>query len=145
MRNGFRGMLALVATFAFATQAAAEWRCDCTNIVGSCAATATVGDSFIEVRSNVAQCSRVDYFVDGQPFVALVTDGVDREDWIARSDSPSVIIQSCQVCVDNSGETAEASSFGSSLYSEGEPTRLIGVSPEYPATAAVWKPWPPLV
>lgn len=135
MRNGFRGWVALAALFALANEAAAEWRCDCTTVVANCAASATVGDSFIEVRSNVAQCSRVDYIVDGQPFIALVTDGVDRQNWIARTDSPSVIIESCQVCVDNSGETSE-SSFGSSLYSEGEPTRLIGVAPEYPAAAA---------
>jgi len=115
--------------------AAAEWRCDCTTIVGSCAATASVGDSFVEVTSDVQQCARVDYLVDGIPFVAMVVDGTDRQDWIAQSDSPAVIVQSCQVCRDNSGATP-APEVGSGLVSDGEPMLLISVDPVYPAAAA---------
>lgn len=126
---------ALIALTA-GTSASAEWRCDCTSIVGSCTANATVNPSFVEVTSNVTQCARVDYFVDGIPFVALVVDGMERQDWIAQSESPAVIIQSCQVCLDNTGATV-VPDFGTSLESEGDPTRLITVDPDYPADAAV--------
>lgn len=136
MRQGIQARIAAgCGLLMFAGSAWAQWRCDCSSIVGSCAATAEVRESFIEVSSNVAQCSRVDYIVDGQPLVALVVDGTARQDWIARSESPSIIVESCQICVDNSG-TASESSFGSSLISEGEPTRLIGVEPAYPEAAA---------
>ena len=116
-RAGFVALSAMV----FAGQAQAEWRCDCTSIVNSCAATATVQDSFIEVTSNTEQCSRVDYFVDGTPLVALVVDGVERQDWISQSATPSIIIQSCQVCLDNAS-AEEPLPFASSLFSDGEPT-----------------------
>ena len=113
----------------------AQSRCDCTRIVGSCAASATAGASFIEVTSNVEQCARVDYFVDGRPFVALVVDGRERQDWIADSASPSIIVSSCQICLDNTGAD-DAPAIGSSLVSDGEPVRLIGVAPAYPPAAA---------
>jgi TonB family protein len=115
--------------------AVAEWRCDCTRIVGSCAATATAGESFIEVKSNIGECSRVDYFVDGIPFVALVVGGTERQDWIAGSDSPAIIVSSCEVCLDNTGANS-APAAGSSIVSDGAPTRLIGVTPDYPPAAA---------
>jgi TonB family protein len=127
-------LTALVALLA-SGGAAAEWRCDCTSIVGSCAASAVVRDSFVEVTSDVEQCARVDYFIDGIPFVALVVDGTERQDWIAQNASPSVIIQSCQVCRDNSGATV-ARDLDAGLVSDGEPTRLISVDPVYPADAA---------
>ena len=45
-------------------------------------------------------CARVDYFVDGQPFVSVVVDGEDRENWLARTTNPRILVQSCQVCRD---------------------------------------------
>lgn len=137
MQPRFREVLLALGAFFVGTTAMAEWRCDCTDIVGSCAAAATVRDSFIEVTSDVEQCARVDYFVDGRPFVALVVDGSAREDWIAQGESPTVLIQSCQVCVDNSGAGANASGeLGDSLYREGEPVRMVGVDPVYPPEVA---------
>jgi TonB family protein len=135
MRRKFRGLLIGTGALLACGTASAEWRCDCTSIVGSCSATAAARDSFIEVTSTVEQCARVDYFVDGIPFVALVTDGTARQDWIARTESPAIIIQSCQVCVDNSDSTTAPSS-GSGLTSEGEAMRLISVDPVYPPAAA---------
>ena len=125
-----------LSALVFAGQAHAEWRCDCTSIVASCAATATVQDSFIEVTSSTEQCSRVDYFVDGTPLVALVVDGAERQDWISQSATPSIIIQSCQVCLDNAS-AEEPAPFASSLLSEGEPTLLVEVLPAYPPEALV--------
>jgi TonB family protein len=134
MRHDPGKFLAAIVSLLACGGAAAEWRCDCTRIVGSCSASATAGESFIEVTSNVEQCARVDYFVDGIPFVALVADGVERQDWIARGESPSIIVSSCQVCLDNSGTSSEPA-FDSGIVSAGEPTRLIGVAPIYPPAA----------
>jgi TonB family protein len=135
MRLDTRRILPALCAALVCGNAAGEWRCDCTRIVGSCSASATAGASFIEVKSNVEQCARVDYFVDGIPFVALVVDGTERQDWIAESTSPSIIVSSCEICLDNS--TAQvARPVGSSIVSEGEPVRLIGVTPVYPPAAA---------
>jgi TonB family protein len=135
MRRYLWGTLTGLVALGVSANAAAEWRCDCTSIVGSCQATANVRESFVEVTSDVQQCARVDYLVDGIPFVAMVVDGADRQDWIAQSASPSVIVQSCQVCRDNSGATLDLD-LGSGLVSDGEPMLLISVDPEYPADAA---------
>lgn len=135
MRLDTRGFLTTLCGALICGNAAGEWRCDCTRVVGSCSASATAGASFIEVKSNVEQCARVDYFVDGIPFVALVVDGTERQDWIADSASPAIVVSSCQVCLDNTDAT-DAPAFGSSIVSEGEPVRLIGVTPAYPPAAA---------
>lgn len=80
---------------------AAEWRCDCTKITGSCNANVTVEGNWVNVTSDQKACSRVDYYVDGQPFVTVVVDGEDRQDWLSRTADPTVLVQSCQVCQDN--------------------------------------------
>jgi TonB family protein len=132
-----RGIPIALGALIFCGPAAAEWRCDCTNIVGSCQASAIVRESSIEITSNVEQCSRVDYLVDGTPLVALVVEGSERQDWIARSEAPSVIVQSCQVCRDNASTNTEpAPQAGAGLASQGEVTRLIEVAPDYPPAAA---------
>jgi TonB family protein len=135
MRPDSRGILTLTLGLLISGNSVAEWRCDCTRIVGSCAGTATAGESFIEVKSSVGECSRVDYFVDGIPFVALVVGGTERQDWIAGSASPAIIVSSCEVCLDKTGANSEPAA-GSSIVSDGEPTRLIGVTPDYPPAAA---------
>lgn len=135
MRLEARGLLALLAGLLAGGNAHAEWRCDCTRIVGSCSASATAGESFIEVRSSVEQCARVDYFVDGIPFVALVVDGTARQDWIADSASPAIVVSSCEICLDNT-EPDNERAFGTSILSAGDPVRLIGVTPVYPPNAA---------
>jgi TonB family protein len=114
--------------------ALAQSNCDCTSIVGSCAATVTARDSFIEITSDAQQCARVDYVVDGTPFVALIADGTGRQDRTTQGGSPSVIVQSCQVCLVTSGASASAE-FGTGFYSDGEATRLIEVAPTYPQAA----------
>ena len=55
-----------------------------------------------------AECARVDYFVDGQPFVSVVVDGEDRENWLARTTNPRILVQSCQVCRDTGAGPAAA-------------------------------------
>lgn len=120
--------------------AAAEWRCDCTTIMDSCAAEVSLADEFVEVTTDTNQCARVDYFIDGRPFVAVVTDGRQRQDWISRSADPNVLIQSCQVCRDNAGAAAAspapapAPAAGDTGTGTLEP--LIEIVPTYPAAAA---------
>lgn len=86
----------------------AQWRCDCTTIVGSCSAQVTAAASWIDVTTDSLQCARVDYFVDGLPFVAMVVEGQSRLDWMSPRENPDVLIQSCQICADNApGGSAE--------------------------------------
>ena len=91
-------VLALVSTGSIDAQ---PLRCDCTSIVDTCSANVEAHGSYLDVKTNAKQCARVDYFVDGQPFVSVAVDGEDRRDWLARTSSPKIIVQSCQVCRDN--------------------------------------------
>jgi TonB family protein len=129
------------------SSAHAEWRCDCSTIVDTCSATITVEESSISIESDHRQCARVDYLIDGMPFVALVVDGSERQSWLNRSDDPQVRMQSCQVCVDNAaapdpvtaiaGEPGNSPGAQAALPAEPrEPSRLLAVSPGYPAAAS---------
>jgi len=97
--------LASLVLLACADHAGAQYRCDCTSVVDTCTAEVVARGSGLDIRTDHAQCARVDYFVDGQPFVSVVVDGEDRQDWLARTDNPRIMVQSCQVCRDN-GEAA---------------------------------------
>jgi TonB family protein len=137
MRTAFK-MLVPAAALAFATSAAAqgEWRCDCTQIVASCEAGVSIQGNWVEVTANDAQCARVDYFIDGLPFVALVVDGVERQNWIARTEEARVLVQSCQVCRDNAANApAPAAASAAPAQSDAELTPIIEVSPRYPEAA----------
>ena len=132
----------------------AEWRCDCTTILDACSATVTVENDGVSIESDHKQCSRVDYLIDGQPFVSLVVDGVERQSWLTRSDKPRVLMQSCQVCLDNAAVSAplltpgERAAVAAEPAREGAPTReaaptreqeisrLLAVNPAYPSSAA---------
>jgi TonB family protein len=86
----------------------AQYRCDCTSVVDTCSAEVVARGSFLEVTTNRPQCARVDYFVDGQPFVSMVVDGEHRENWLARTTNPRILVQSCQVCRDTGGAATAA-------------------------------------
>jgi TonB family protein len=136
--NTYKLVLPAIGLLASAS-AHAQWRCDCTAIVDSCSADVTVRGSSIDVTTDSQQCARVDYFIDGQPFVAVAVEGQARQDWIARSDDPRVMVQSCQVCRENtaapqSPASAQAApAAGEETGGELEP--LIEVAPAYPAAA----------
>jgi TonB family protein len=119
---------------AFPAAALAEWRCDCMTVVDSCQAQVVVQQDRIEITADRPQCARVDYFIDGMPFVAVLVDGQYKENWLARSSDPRVVVQSCQVCLDRAeAAPATASSAAEGPVSELEP--LIQVAPEYPPAA----------
>ena len=88
----------------FSAPALAQFRCDCTSVVDTCTANVDVRGSWVEVTTDTQQCARVDYFVEGQPFVSLVVDGEDRQPWTPGAASPRVLIESCAVCRDTSAD-----------------------------------------
>jgi TonB family protein len=129
------------------TSAQAEWRCDCTTILDTCSATVTVQNDAVSIDSDHAQCARVDYLIDGLPFVALVVDGHGQQSWLTRSANPKVLMQSCQVCLDHAGgnspvltprapTAARDGAQAAERSPEREPSRLLAVDPEYPQSAA---------
>jgi TonB family protein len=112
----------------------AEWRCDCTTVVGSCSAQISVAEDGVEIATDRRECARVDYFIDGLPFVALVVDGSARENWLTRSADPKVLVQSCQVCRDN-GPSEAAPPAAAQAGATGKLEPLIEVAPSYPLAA----------
>jgi len=122
----------LTATFAALVAGGkinAQYRCDCTSVVDTCSAEVAARGSWLEIKTDQQQCARVDYFVDGQPFVSVVVDGEDREDWLARTADPKIMVQSCQVCRDN-GPAAAAPAAPRPV-----PTAVAPPSPSAAATA----------
>jgi TonB family protein len=124
----------------------AQYRCDCTSVVATCSAEVNARSTYLEIKTNQQTCVRVDYFVDGQPFVSLVVDGEDRQTWLPRTASPKIMVQSCQVCRDN-GASATPQRAGTAqqpapAQTNGEngaaavPQPLIESIPEYPPAAA---------
>jgi TonB family protein len=136
----------LLAVAGFGT-AHAQYRCDCTSVVDTCDAEVVARGSFLEIKTGEAMCARVDYFVDGQPFVSVVVDGEDRENWLARTTNPRILVQSCQVCRDTGAPVTAtsqparaptpASAAGAQAAPEGDDglQPLISGVPEYPAAA----------
>jgi TonB family protein len=135
----------IVATsllFAGFGTAHAQYRCDCTSVVDTCTAEVVARGSFLEIKTNQQQCARVDYFVDGQPFVSVVVDGEDRENWLARTTNPRILVQSCQVCRDTGSGPAAAPARVAPAAASAEPASsdtglqpLIASVPEYPEAA----------
>ena len=123
---------ALAASFSGAVFA--QQSCECTTVIGSCEASATMREGFIEVTSDSAECSRVDYLVNGIPLVAMVTGGEERQEWGTGLEASSIEVRSCQVC-ESAAAAAEPSFGGSGLYTDGEVTSLIEVTPVYPPQA----------
>jgi TonB family protein len=121
----------------------AQYRCDCTSVVDTCSANVVARGGYLEVKTDRPQCARVDYFVDGQPFVSVVVDGEDRQNWLARTTNPKILVQSCQVCRDTGASAAPAAAPATPkpTAAEGDSTKglqpLIAVVPEYPPSALV--------
>jgi len=121
----------------------AQYRCDCTSVVDTCNAEVVARGTFLEIKTDQQMCARVDYFVDGQPFVSVVVDGEDREDWLARTTNPRILVQSCQVCRDSGASAAPAPAARTAPSPAGEQAEagdgalepLIAGVPEYPDAA----------
>lgn len=121
----------------------AQYRCDCTTVVDTCSAEVEARGSFLEITTNQQQCARVDYFVDGQPFVSMVVDGSDRQNWLARTTNPRILVQSCQVCRDTGSAGAaaaqpappRAAANAAPADGDGGLEPLLAGVPEYPEAA----------
>jgi TonB family protein len=138
-------LVAAIAAYGLSGPLQAQLRCDCTSVVDTCSADVTVKGSFIDIKSDSKQCSRVDYFVDGLPFVSVVVDGEDRQSWIPRTAAPKVLVQSCQICRDlgtsPAPQTAPSRPKAPGTDGSAEPGSeklepLISSVPQYPAAAA---------
>lgn len=136
MRRSGLSIFTVVFALTGSSVASAQWRCDCTTIVDSCVAEVAVRDAWIDVTTDSAQCARVDFFVDGLPFVATAVEGRDRQDWISPRPNPNVLVQSCQVCADNATQASPAPSVSAPLADDSDAFEpLLRWSPEYPAQA----------
>jgi TonB family protein len=136
MSNSKTVIAALAVLVGWSGSVSAQWRCDCTSIVDTCSANVVARGSWLEIKTDHEQCARVDYFVDGQPFVSVVVDGEDRQDWLARTDSPKIMVQSCQVCRDNADAAPAVPTAAPSATDADEGLRpLIAGVPEYPSAA----------
>jgi TonB family protein len=121
----------------------AQYRCDCTSVVDTCTAEVVARGTFLEIKTDQQMCARVDYFVDGQPFVSVVVDGEDRENWLARTTNPRILVQSCQVCRDTGASAAQAAPARPAAPPAGDQADaddgslepLIAGVPEYPEAA----------
>jgi TonB family protein len=124
----------MVLAFCSAT-ASAQWRCDCTTIVDSCTAEVSIQPNWVDVRTDDAQCSRVDYFIDGLPFVTLVVEGEARQDWIATAGDARVVVQSCQVCRDLAESSPLEATANGEAPEAGPLEPLVMVTATYPVDA----------
>lgn len=115
--------------------ALAQWRCDCTTIVARCEAQVTARERWIDVTTDNRQCARVDYFVDGLPFVTTVVEGQSRLDWLSPRANPDIRVQSCQVCADNAAAATPAVGGADQAQNEGSLEPQIRWSAAYPAEA----------
>ena len=102
----------LVLLFAFypVTSAQSQTRCQCSYQYweGDCQARVEFNGNWFKVVSNTQQCSRVDWFIDEQPNVTIVTDGADMEEWLGQGQPSSITIQSCKVCRDTQFSVSKA-------------------------------------
>jgi TonB family protein len=117
---------------------AQDLRCDCTSVIDTCSAAVAARGSYLEITTDKQQCARVDYFVDGQPFVSLVTGGEDRQDWLARTEDPKILVQSCQICRDSTAAAAARPIAPQPAIERDEDAQLeplIAGTPDYPAAA----------
>ena len=142
--NGSKILVTLTLLVGCCGAAHAQYRCDCTSVVDTCTANVVARGGYLEVKTDRPQCARVDYFVDGQPFVSVVVDGEDRQNWLARTTNPKILVQSCQVCRDNGAGAAAAAPAPSRPGPAAAPGTagetgglepLIAGVPEYPASA----------
>lgn len=93
----------LLYGFSAVAHAAGLTRCECTyeNWEGDCSANIKMKNNWITITSSTSQCSRVDWYSDGDPHVTIVTDGVENEEWLGQTKTPKLSIDSCKICRDN--------------------------------------------
>lgn len=87
----------LLILLLFSLLAEAQQRCDCSQQIGNCSAKVSHAQGLLEVVTDTPRCAQVLYYLDGQPGVALVTDG--REVIPVEKDSYQALqAGQCRVC-----------------------------------------------
>ena len=109
----------------------ADNRCDCAQVIANCTANVTVREQkWIDITSTSQMCSRVDYYLDGNPHVDVVMDGQMTTEWLGPGQIRKVTVDRCTVCVDHlrGGQNASggASNGTSSSTSNGPAADLGG-------------------
>lgn len=112
-----RSSLVFASLVTFSNVSFAETRCQCEHDgwVGDCKANIERQGDWVRVTSDTQQCSRVDWYVNGQPRLTIVTDGAESEQLLNVGPDSTIAIQSCKLCKDaffsdrRIGETAEQS------------------------------------
>jgi TonB family protein len=133
--------LALLAlgTGLIASNARAELRCDCSQIVETCSAEITFDDNEIEIESSEDACSRVDYLIDGQPYSALVVDGEAEFNWEGQpQSSPQIVVENCRVCADSvkgNVKLPEPAAVEEAAAADAQSRSLVKVMPNFPRKA----------
>jgi hypothetical protein len=92
-------MTALSSTSAFAAPLS---RCQCNydRWVHSCVATVSNQKGWAKITSDTQQCSRVDWYIDGNPQMTIVTNGVETEALLNVKSDSKLVVQACNVCQD---------------------------------------------
>lgn len=77
-------------------------RCQCNydKWVHSCVATISNQKGWAKITSDTQQCSRVDWYIDGNPQMTVVTNGVETEPLLNVKNDSKLVIQACNVCQD---------------------------------------------
>ena len=78
-------------------------RCQCSykDWVGDCKAKLEQKGKWIKVISNTQQCSRIEWLIDGEPHLTIVTDGAGMKEWLGKAEKPTLIVESCKICKDS--------------------------------------------
>ena len=77
-------------------------RCQCNydKWVGTCIATASRKGDWVRLTSNTQQCSRVDWYINGNPQITIVINGVETEALLNVKADSKLEVQACNVCQD---------------------------------------------
>lgn len=118
--------------------------CDCTTVLGECAANVIAEGDAIRLTTNVDTCARVDYFVDGQPLVDVVK-GRSAERTGPDAGASRILVQSCQICRETGMDAAAAVTSPTPAPEPAQPAEAVGeaalmepliaLSPSYPRRA----------
>lgn len=92
---------ALVAATLAQAQAQPLTRCQCAQDkwVGKCRAKLQQSGNWITITSNTPECSRVQWYAGETPQTTIVTDGVERTEWLGAKGA-RLAIESCFICTD---------------------------------------------
>jgi protein TonB len=129
----------LIMLFLIGSNASAELRCDCTQVIDSCSASVGLEGMQVSIESDSDACSRVDYLIDGQPFSALVVGGATSLSWPGQPlRDAQIVVENCRVCADSRATTATETTATNDSEADddaGTPRSIIKVMPAYPRDA----------